>query len=337
MSDFALVTFVQPNEMTAAEPNFFRRVLAALKKPRYEFKSERVELYKNVSAYIIKLPFSQDKLPSLNMTGISKAIAGLCKKNAIADCFLPRELDGVLKIDGCSKVGAYGRLLYKSLILDIIYKIYSGKNIEISELDIVVVQGARKEELYSVIRLLSPIVKYITVITDDKQKIENEINRFYIDFGISIGVTTDYRSSLKSADLIINLGDSNEHIFNSIINPKALVLNFGDLNINKVLSENVLINGIEVSIPERISAKLGREVHQHYSMGELSEIVLFHRFYNGDGSVNAFNYKLAKKVSEEFKKDGCSISGFVGRRRVLKINDIPIYISKSKERKKKRL
>ena len=335
MSDFALVTFAQPNEMAAAEPNLFRRVLAALKKPRYEFKNERVELYRNVSAYIIKLPFSMDKLPSLNMTGISKAIAGLCKKNAIADCFLPRELDGVLKIDGCSKVGAYGRLLYKSLILDIIYKIYSGKNIEISELDIVVVQGARKEELYSVIRLLSPMVKYITVITDDKGKIEDEINRFYIDFGISIGVTTDYKGGLRNADLIINLGDSKEHIFNPVINPKALVLNFGNLNVNKLLSENPLINGIEVSVPERILAKLGREVHQHYDIRELSEIVLFHRFYNGDSSVNAFNYRLAKKVSEEFKKDGCNISGFVGRRRVLKIDDIPVYTGK--ERKKKGL
>lgn len=332
MSHFALVTFAAKNETALPETNLFRRIFAAIKKRKCEIGPNKIELYNNVSVHVVKLPYSVDELAGINRNKIGRIISEVLTKNGVKDCVLPQNLKELHDIGGCINNKFSGRFLYKLLLLDILKEIYCSKGIEMSGLDISIIGGSNRKELYSLVRLLSPMVKYVTVIASDKKAVEDEMGRVYIDFGLSIGVTTNYKYSLKNTDLIINLADSNEYMFNSRVNPKALILNYGVLNVSRILSGNALINGIEVRLPERILSILGHEVCMLFDISKLAEIILAYRVNSPDGSgLQLFDSKLMKKVSEEFRKDGYAISGFIGRRRTLKTDEIPVQVRKEEK------
>jgi len=323
MSDFALVIYEQQDIIPAQQKSFVGRLLSALKRTKYDCICKKIDFYENVSVYVIKLPWSLGRILSLNKNKINAMINGKCRENGITECLVPRELSEVLSIDGFTRGSSRKEILYKLLILNILKEIYSMKNIEISSVDVAIISGNNNEELLCIVRLLSALFKYITIISSNRESIDSEINKIYVDSGLSIGVTSDYRSGLKSADLIINLGDSNEHIFNSKINPKALILNYGKLDINKILAENTLIKGIEIALPHNIDSKIDKEIYQYYDKAEISLTILDHRFLNSD-ILNPFNIGISRKVSKQFEKDGWKISGFIGRRRKLTVDEIVI-------------
>jgi hypothetical protein len=323
MSDFALVIYEQHDIMPAQHHSFAGRILSALKRTKYECTCKKIDFYRNVSAYVIKLPWSLERILSLDKHKIGAMISSKCRENGATECLVPRELWGVLSTDGFTRSNSCDELLYKLLILDILNEIYSTKNIEISLVDVAIVSGNNGDELFCIVRLLSTLFKYITIISSEREGIDSEINDIYVDSGLSIGVTSDYKNGLKNADLIINLGDSNEHIFNAKINPKALILNYGKLDINKILAENTLINGIEIALPHSIDSKVDKEIYQYYEKPEISLTILTHRFLSYD-ILREFNKELSKKASKQFEKDGWRISGFIGRRRKLTVDEIVI-------------
>ena len=211
-----------------------------------------------------------------------------------------------------------GRLLFKALISNILDEIYSKRGFRIKDLDMAIVQGKSTEELFLYIRLLASSIKYLTILSEDNESIEKQVEDFYEETGLSMRVTHDCRSGFKGVNFILNLGDL---LPSMKLSSQAVVLNYGDSSCNRAFGENIIINGIEVKLPSEMAAKLGKNVLDYYTQLELAEMMLYKKV---DIHIEDVSIDTAEKISKEFTKRAFSISGFVGRRNVLKTRDIKV-------------
>jgi len=329
MSDFALVIYPEQKQEELPEGKFGKyfeglmeimHSMLKISEPEEEF--EAVELYDNLKAYLIELPFNPvDTGKSCNSSKIGRFISKACAKVNMANCILPRGIPEICGFDGGIRNSFTGRYLYKALLISILDEIYTKRGTKISELDIAIVEGESGDELFSIITSLTPLVKYLTVLVNDNEAVEREINRIYTDTGLSVMMTGNLKSGCKNADLIINLGGIREAI--SGIKPKAVVLNYDNSGACNILGEYVLINGIEVSLPEETLARIGGLACKHFSKLELAEIILSHRVNMEDKIIaNCMDFESMSGLSREFKKTGCRVTGFKGRHNIFKAEDI---------------
>ena len=329
MSDFALIIYPEQKQEELPEGKFsmyigriIEKICGMLKTNEPEDKFEAVELYDNLKAYIIKLPFSLGDIgkPSNNIK-IGRFLSKACTQLNIKNCILPWAAQATCGFEGGISNPFKGMHLYKALLISVLDEIYTKRGIKISELDIVIVQGESCEELFSLIRVLTPFAKYLTVLVNDSEAVEHEINRVYTDTGLSVMTTGNLKSGCKNADLIINLGGLRES--SSGIRPKAIVLNYDKSGVCNISGEYVLINGIEVSMHEETLAKIGELACEHFSKLELAEIILSHKANMEDRIIaNCMDFESMCGLSSEFKKTGCRITGFKGRHNIFKAEDI---------------
>jgi hypothetical protein len=329
MSDFALFT-CKKEEPEQEKPKsifqyFYKFFARKIKEPDLEDFINEIALLENVNACILKIPYTIDKI-GVKTSRIAQFGEMLKSKYSNITCITPKKFSGIIPFEGCISNVFTGKVLFKSLLIQIIDEIYTKKNIEISALDITIIHGESYQELYAVLYQLAPYVKFITIITEDRERVEEDVDKIYYDTGLSVRVTNEYRSGMKSADLIINFADDKEFVFNTRINPRALIINYGSINFNKLLSGNIIINGIEVGMPSTIYSKFDKEIFEYYNRVELAEIILSHKtFLSGKLIEGLFDFDLSCTLSEEFKKTGFHITGFAGRRNMFKVGDIKLY------------
>lgn len=336
MRDFILVICASDNvDITCRRTlkDLFSYIISSLfKKEKLEEKLKegfaKIELYDDLNLYLLTLPYSireVEELAKNKIDGISSFISRMMKEHGIQSCIMPSHMPNMCEFEGSIKSFFNGEFLYRSLLTNILDEILTKKGLSIGDLNITIVEGKDTEELLSVVKLLSKDLKYLTIITENKDRFENEIESIYEETGLSIMTSTDFKSGLKSADIIINMGGMKDNIPNSRINSKALVLNYGKLDFNKVTNENTFINGIEVSLPKRLLLKLDRRLFEYFKATELSEIILVHKIGININEINGISsLAITQKVSEEFKKDRYSITGFVGRRNIIKSQNISL-------------
>ncbi|MEG6611383.1 hypothetical protein V6C42_00715 [Pseudoclostridium thermosuccinogenes] len=328
MSSFALVTFKDEHREKDDRAVFFKYIAARLKdffkRPVLEDNISKIELYEGLDVYIIRLPYCLSEIDR-HKARLNRFLSGFAADNDIKYCFLPKDTPDGVQLDACMKFASTGKLLYKSALTLILDEIYTKRNIVVSELDICIVEGESRTELYGVIDLLAPFVKYITIVAKDREAVEEEMNRVYDDTGLCVRVTEEYRSCLKNADIIINLGGLENIPVNAKVNPRAIILNYGSSELNKHSCENIILNGFIINIKKNIPHIITEDVLKAYDATGLMEVILFFRAGMEDKLINEYiDGETAKGVSEAFLKCGCSIKEFYGRRNKIKPKDIAI-------------
>lgn len=281
MANFLLIVGRGEKEKLPLEKNFFKTFLSEitdrLKPWNMEEWKEAVEICGDTSAYVLALPFDTGKLQNMNrgkQNKIHKIVEELKVRGKVKSTFVSGNLKHIPWINEYQEDPVEGNDLYRALLLKIIEKICSNEGISARDLDITIVHGDKDALLFEFVKLLADTVKFVTAVSGSKNKIEDSLNEIYSETGLSVGVTSDYKRGMKSADIIINLGDLNEFILNSRINTKATIINYGTLKQNRVFSGNAIIRGIVVELPEGIKAKLSNEIKEQFTETQLAEIII---------------------------------------------------------------
>ncbi|RCX14858.1 hypothetical protein DFR58_11492 [Anaerobacterium chartisolvens] len=324
MASFALFTFEnrQANMPEKSLAGFISdKAGRLLLKFRNKEKAAKINLFDEVELCVVNAPYSVGEVLS-GKKDMSPLIERVKARYNVDRCILPRSLcgrGGFGQGDTGYVFEFSGQTLYKALLVNIIKDVFNKKRKSICDLDITIVHQNNRDELYAIIEVLSPFVKYITVATGDKESIDDEIAQICCNTGLAIRVTSDYRSAVKSAELIINLAYSNRPSINIRTNFKQVVINYGDLGLEQVSGEGTVINGIDVCIPPKIACMLDKGLFDHYGKLELSEILLSHKSGCHERICGVLcDYELATRLAGEFYRNCYSICGYMGRHNMFK-------------------
>lgn len=298
---------------------FGTRLFYYSKKKDFIAGIQKTKLFDNVNVWIIKLPFTAERFLMFNKSFFNSYVMKVCSDTGNANCFMPTGTGDNMGTGACSGIIPVRSAIFKALVVPILDEIYVKSGMGINTLDIVIIPSESCEELYTMIELLEPYIKYITIASSDNYSLDAKLFEIFADSGLSISVSSDYKNILKSANLIINMQDSGI-ISKYRLNNRSLVINYGDACTGKIQGENAIINGIEYNFRDDIPERLGPDVSRLFSRKELTEIIMAHRLELL--SENKLDHILAKKIMEGFKKDSCMITGFIGRRGILKIRNV---------------
>lgn len=329
MSNFALVTCTKDHKKDSSDKNVFARFSKKIKglfvRRSPQSIGRSVEFSDGSNCLLIKLPYSLDKISKFSegkLNKIDRLISTLCSENSIGSCILSRKISEIHKFESCTKHSYTGSYLFRALLINILEEIYTNEGVRLSDLDITVIQGKSAAELEAVLWLLSSFVKYITVITNDKESIQDLLDGLYDETGLSVGVAGDFVKGLKHADFIINLGCLAKNHFGLRREFRPIFLNYGECDINKIPEEITVIQGIDVSFPKDLSNTSDDETLEFFSRNEIAEVILCHKLNLEKESLSPFNFRQMQKLSREFSRTGFRIEGFLGRHNILGVDEL---------------
>lgn len=350
MGNYSLVTCLKDSENSVKKPgflgqvyNFFQNTYKWLKiKDKLKQGVRKLEIYENKEdcydsqetfpkAYCITIPLHLSELEGLGTSRLKRIetlIKDFCLENNISIIILPKTISQKCKFNNLP-VGVFkGRSLFRALLPNILDEIYTKRGIKIRDLDIAIVQGKSHEELFFFIRLLAPMLKYLTVIAEDKEEIEKQAEGIYEESGLSVRVTKDRRSGLKDARLVLNLGELTEGMK---IDPRAVVVNYGSIQSDMGISQNLLLNGIDIKLPSAVATRVEKSIFDYFTNYELAEIIISHKLgiENNILSNETGSPDIYLSMHQEFCSSAYSIAGLIGRRSILKMRDINIYTGKT--------
>ncbi len=314
MKEIGLACLAYDQERQASvKRKLFSWAFRGLKKTGHgEFFSAR-ELYEDLRVYFIRLPQSpKDLKKALKKAG--KLMAGIGGETGPLPVFLPLSVYEAYRPEGAFRP-PYGdmKLLFRSLLIDIINAISRDKGIRLEDMNIAVVQGEAAEELHSTVQRLSALVKYLDIITPDKESLRDSIDRVLFDTGLPV-VLREETGCLKKAHIVINLGGLGKYFTRFRINPEAVVVNYGSIPARFLSLIPAIVEGIEVALPKEIISKLDKNVLRCYTGLELAEIILCSRYgIKSSENKGVYDAGLLEGISRVFKKDGYRLTGLTGR------------------------
>ncbi len=263
--------------------------------------------------FLINLPYDMGELKQFNkkrIERIRRKISKVCVDRGINCCILPESLTGIFEINDIFISAFGGRLLYKSILIDLINMICRQKGVALSELDVSVISGSDYGELIRIIKRLSDFVKYLTVVADSKESIEDEMNDIFEETGLAVGITGDLKNALSNSRLIINLSKQNLKN-NDYIKSKKIIINYsGDCV--KGSRQDSVINGVEVKLPELYSERIKKEVYSFFSAVEIAEILICQKVncFNVKNGENVMSTALYENINYEFLEGGYKLTGY---------------------------
>ena len=294
-------------------------LLRIFNKKKYQNGINIFEIEPGTDILVIRLPFPPSMLTYLNRQYIERYISKLCSENGCKKCFVPY---AVMKLGGFEQytVDTNSRsVIFKALLMPILDEIYSKSGIRLDNLDTAFVNGEDTAELLTMVKQMEPFMRYINVAASDKGLVEGKLSDICADSGISIFVSSDFKSILRNADLVINLGTVSA-ISKYRIKPRSLVIDFFGEESPTLRGEFTLIKGMEYSFPMNQYNALGEDIKRSFSKAELTEILM--SFKAGLLNEGSYNDTTAALVLKVFKNSCCNITGFKGRRGVLRVENV---------------
>ena len=330
MADFALVTcsrhHVEKTCKQAFVKRLFTRISKAIDANKLTPDMKTVEIGENTVCHIIKLPFDLNGLARLSkgrLKKISRHILEKCMEHHIENCLLPKQVCSFPHFEACVENPYSGKCLYKSLLIAILEEICSKRGTKLYDTDIAILGGQNTKTLSSVARLLSTRVKFITVITDGEYSVQDEFEKICEETGLSSRITNNFENGIRDAGIIINLGNAEKLNISSRFESRAIVINYGDKSIEKILDKNILINGIETALPENLLSKVGKSIYEFFSPLEISEIFICHDLnIENEVASGIIEDRTMEMLSEKFIKDGYRINCFIGRHGKLRLEEL---------------
>jgi hypothetical protein len=324
MADFAMILCSENEDVIKEKPlnSITYKIRSIFKGREIQIKVNKVELYKDLNMYIIKIQNTIENLLLIKqkqLNDILRSVSDICMKNNIRDCIIPESLPDKFQSIGCIKKKFSGQYLYMSILQNILNDLLSGNKNSIDELEIAVINGDSEERLFTIIHLLMPKIKYLTIITEDKEFLENNINRICSETGLSIRLTSDIKNTLKDIDLIINLNSSITFKEIHKLKPSTVMINYAEPITSWASVENVIINKIDIGIPTVLKNKMDSNYIKSFTSLEFSEIILSHKLNIEDDILgDHYNCDNMQILANAFKQCGFRIEGFFGRRGLVK-------------------
>lgn len=272
-----------------------------------------------IDVLIISLPFSIKTLFSLNIKYVERYVSRICSARGCEKCFVPAAAKKTGGFEQYSMNENSRHIVFKALLVPMLDVIYSNRGFSIDSLDTAIVSGENAVDLSTVVKQMEPFMKYMNVAASDKQAVEDALADICAESGISIFVSSDFKGILRNSELIINLGKMSE-LLKYRIKPKTLVLNFDESESLSIRGEFIVITGVVYSFPLNQYNIFGEDIQQSFSKSELSEILMIVKA----GLLNGGSYNDATvgEVLKVFKNSGCKLTGFNGRRGVLRVENI---------------
>ncbi len=327
MADFALIVSQVDKPDTEVKVNFFLRLIKWLQnifKPKKQPAIFKMKLFEDLNGYVIDLPDLKTGMKKLNKVNY-EYISKVKEDNDICAFITYEDSGGLNDLKTISKKKFSCKYLYRALIVDLLYEIYNHKGIDISQLDIVITQGTDNKALFAMISLLASYIKCITILSTTGEDISEEVNDIFEQTGLSIGISSNNMSCIKNANIIINLGGLEEIIATNHINSKAIIINYDNSEMNTYHNESVIINGLKFNLSHVLCDKINNLCYEFFTREELAEMIIISKMGALD-KLDSIIYdpKLMKNLSNEFRKNNFSISGFMGRRNILSVKDIKV-------------
>lgn len=319
MKKITLVTFLQ--ESCSTKEKTFTRFL--IKKIPRMFKRKKVEdfykeyeLCEGLIMSVIELPYSYDELMQKKGPNATKLVSWVCACRRIECCIIPEKLNSMEKLhclDKIKLISYKGDILFKTLTVEIMMGLKGDAKGKIYSYDVSIVKGSSKEELFNLVRRISPLVKYLNIFTLSKDAIEDEVNSIYEESGLSIGITSDCSNAFKNSDIIVNLGDLTEMNRRLRVKKGALIINYGNMDRAFIRDDCIIVNGIDVSMPASLMQKVPQTVFTSFSMLEITEIIICSRLQiQNKITGKPLDVNSVENISKEFREGRYSISRFQG-------------------------
>ncbi len=298
---------------------FFKRIflLSFFRKLKRAFKGspvieKKIEADNNLVIYSIKLPF---KLRELNKSSkivrnkAEKLIFKICIEKSIDRCLIPADLNVSLK--NCEKSSFTGDILYKVLVEQILKDICEKQGSSIREVDIAVIQGEDDVLPYIVIKLLSPIVKFITLVTNHREMMEKKLEQVCDETGLSVRITNDVASVLENCDLVINYGNIKSSI-KKTVNSNAIVINYGEFEDTLLGNRNTIIKGIDIGLGKKYLEGFEKDIYNFYSPTEIAEIILTSKLHKSINNLyDLVDYISVDSFKNNFVEEGFFVRGYL--------------------------
>jgi len=282
----------------------------------HEFK---IDMETDTSILAIRLPFPISLLSSYNRQYIERYILKVYTARDCLRCFVPAAYGGLGGHEQYSVDKSIQTIIFKALLLPVLEEIYLKCGIRLDNLDTVFVNGENTVELKTMVRQLEPFVRYVNVAASDKEAVESELSDICMDSGISIIVSSDFKSILRNADLIINLGEI-AAISKFRIKTESVVIYFSSWPSTAVQGEYTFLSGVEYTFPESQYKIFGEDIFRNFGKAELTEILLAIKAGLLNGGI--YNEATTAKILGIFKKNCCRITGLHGRRGILKLENV---------------
>jgi hypothetical protein len=273
---------------------------------------KKITVDHDLSLYFIRLPYSLDELKKLRrftIRRIQKTVLKVCRDNSIHKTIYPQSTPDEV-INGKSIKNPFsGNFIYASLLVNILRLLSIDKGMDIREFNMAILDTDNHNLLYYFIRQLSPLAKFLTIITKEKESIQREIEDVFDETGLAVRVTDDIVSGLDDIDLFINIGNLGEFVPRKKFICNAVVINYEDMKSDQIEFTGGVVNGINVGLPAKIGELIDEEFLNYFSRSEIAEIVFVNKINIGTNVFKDFaDYNTMKGISEQFEKEGYTIS-----------------------------
>lgn len=334
MTNIALILFSNKEEYDK-KLKFFKR--AYLKIKRFfsikftDIPIKKVEVNTELNIYFIKVKYTlneTNEFRSFKIKRLKKAIYKCFMQNSLDKCILPVLALESLEFNDCIKNPFSGYFIYTALLVNILEIIADKKDISIKALEITIIE--EENNLFrSYIKLLSPLVKFITVITNKKKYIQEEIEDIYNETGLSIRLTDDIESGLDNVDVVINLGDIENFKKGKKIRSDAIVINYGVANSEEIIFDNIVINSISIKFSSSIESILEQNAISCFTRLELASIIFCHEkeiYTNTNVNKNNVDNRIINDICSKFLKSGYKITALTGSFRGAECENLELRI-----------
>jgi hypothetical protein len=277
--------------------------------------TKKIKINEELNIYIIRIKYTLEEINKFKRFKIKRFKKNIYKysvENRLDKCILPVSAPESLEFGICIKNPFSGHFIYAALLVNILEIIAEKKGVSIKEFETGILHGDNNNLLYSYIKLLSPLVKFITIITNKKKNIQEEIDKIYYETGLSIRLTEDIESGLDGLDIIINLGDFNNFKKGKKIKSNAIVINYGTLNSDEIIFSNIVVNGISIKFDNSFESALDKNTISCFTKLELASIIFCHSEDRTNVNGNIADNSTVSSILSQFLKSGYKITSLVG-------------------------
>lgn len=316
MKNIALIYFTVYEEKNHKRVFFIsifrklKKLFAIRKKP---ISINKLEVDSNYTVHTVKLSYTLNELEKagrFTRRKISKHIIKMCKENSIDKCIIPNDLP--FPLDFCEKSHFTGKIIYTVMAVDIIEHILKLKEFDIRDVDIAIIQGDNEVLPCILIKLLSPVVKFITLVTKEKELVEKNIEEVCDETGLSVRITNDAAGVLVSSDIVINYGDLKNYGIKKKVVSNAIIINYGELDENRLGHGNDVINRIDIGLGDKYRDCFEDSVFKSYCSSEIAEIVLINKTnFTINNLEDLTDYKIIDKLIKYIKEEGFYIKDYL--------------------------
>lgn len=273
----------------------------------------------DVQIHCIQFPITIDKVNNLSEKAIFKAMGRVINKLRKNECSCVILDRAILKNRIVQKYFEYikdikvykNNDLYLLLITETVQKICKVAKVDIHCLGVGIVIDNLDEKISQVINRIVTDIRFMHILSLNQVGIEEMADSIYDNTGLAISWGRNVKKGLKECDIIINFSNNSEFI-NSIKFPdKAVIINFG----NEILKKE--IKGIIINDLCMYSSKMPVNIHS------CSDQLAFCQAFIETGKKDDNNIKY----TNELKKLGYTISGFIGRNGKISLNEINNVLS----------